>query len=234
VAAIIAGPVRYHVYSTHGVDAIDVARVCFLAALTFWLGNAAVLGLGIALEPGALTAIDQLPPSINRALALVILAVLACYLVWVWQTPRVIGRGGWQLQLPNGPSTLLQMTIGVVDIVCCALAMYLLLPSDPAIGVLPLVVIFASAILLGFASHAPGGLGVFDAAMLLALAQFDREQLLAALLLFRLLYYILPFTLSVLMLGLREIVNSCAGPHREESKRLEAAAPLKGGVDPVP
>ncbi len=49
-----------------------------------------------------------------------------------------------------------------------------------------------SATLLGFASHAPGGLGVFDAAMLVALWQFDKEDLLAGLLLFRLLYYICP------------------------------------------
>ncbi len=65
--------------------------------------------------------------------------------------------------------------------------------------------IFVSATLLGFASHSPGGLGVFDAAMLVALWQFDKEELLAGLLLFRLLYYIMPFALSLLILGAREI-----------------------------
>ena len=57
-----------------------------------------------------------------------------------------------------------------------------------------MAVIFISATLLGFASHSPGGLGVFDAAMLVALWQYDREELLAGLLLFRLLYYLTPFT----------------------------------------
>jgi uncharacterized membrane protein YbhN (UPF0104 family) len=71
-----------------------------------------------------------------------------------------------------------------------------------------LAVIFVSATLLGFASHSTGGLGVFDAAMLIALWQFDKEDLLAGLLLFRLLYYIVPFTLSLLILALRELLLS--------------------------
>jgi glycosyltransferase 2 family protein len=66
-------------------------------------------------------------------------------------------------------------------------------------------VIFVSATLLGFASHSPGGLGVFDAAMLVALSQFDKEELLAGLLLFRLLYYIVPFIISLSILGGREL-----------------------------
>ena len=59
--------------------------------------------------------------------------------------------------------------------------------------------------MLGFASHSPGGLGVFDAAMLIALWQYDAEELLAGLLIFRLLYYILPFTLALAVLGVREL-----------------------------
>ena len=73
--------------------------------------------------------------------------------------------------------------------------------------------IFVSATLLGFASHSPGGRGVFDAAMLVALWQFDREELLAGLLLFRLLYYIIPFTIALAVLGLREIVKGVKTSH---------------------
>src|SRR5436305_1337805 len=67
-------------------------------------------------------------------------------------------------------------------------------------------VIFVSATLLGFASHSPGGLGVFDAAMLVGLWQMDKEDLLAGMLLFRLLYYYAPFLVSVILLTLRELV----------------------------
>ena len=57
---------------------------------------------------------------------------------------------------------------------------------------------------MGFASHSPGGLGVFDAAMLVALWEFDAEELLAGLLIFRLLYYLVPFMLALAVLGIRE------------------------------
>jgi uncharacterized membrane protein YbhN (UPF0104 family) len=183
-----------------------VAKICFIAGLTFWLGNATVLGLGIAYAPQAASAIDQLPPSVNRIIAVGILALLASYVIWVWRRPRVIGRSQWRIKLPGGPLTLLQIGIGIVDLSCCALAMYMLVPDEPNIGFVTLAVIFVSATLLGFASHAPGGLGVFDAAMLVALWQFDKEDLVAGLLLFRLLYYIVPFTLSLAILGGRELL----------------------------
>ena len=204
------GAVRYRVYSAWGLTAIDVAKICFIAGLTFWLGNVAVLGLGIAYEPQAASAIDQMPPWFNRVIALAGLALLGGYVAWVWVKPRVIGRADWVVTLPGGPLTLLQIAIGIVDLSCCALAMYVLMPDDPHIDFIKLAVIFVSATLLGFASHSPGGLGVFDAAMLVALIEFEKEQLLAGLLLFRLLYYVIPFALSLLILGVRELWLSVA------------------------
>ena len=59
------GAVRYRIYSMYGLDAIEVAKICFIAGLTFWLGNATVLGLGVAYHPEAAVPIDQLPPWLN-------------------------------------------------------------------------------------------------------------------------------------------------------------------------
>jgi len=206
------GAVRYRIYSASGLTAIDVAKICFVAGLTFWLGNATVLGLGIAYQPEAASAINQLPPWVNRALALIALGILAAYVTWVWIAPRAIGHKNWKVALPGGPLTLLQIVIGIIDLGFCALAMYVLVPDDPHIGFITLAVIFVSATLLGFASHSPGGIGVFDAAMLVALWQFDKEDLLAGLLLFRLLYYIVPFALSLAILGIREIILGMTAP----------------------
>jgi uncharacterized membrane protein YbhN (UPF0104 family) len=199
------GAVRYRVYSAWGLTAIDVAKICFIAGLTFWLGNVTVLGLGIAYEPQAASAIDQLPPWINRVIAFLALGGLAAYVAWVWVKPRVIGRADWVVTLPGGPLTLIQIAIGIIDLSFCALAMWVLLPDDPHIDFIKLAVVFVSATLLGFASSSPGGLGVFDAAMLVALIEFDKEHLVAGLLLFRLLYYVIPFALSLVILGIREL-----------------------------
>src|SRR5262252_849324 len=195
------GAVRYRIYSAWGLNAIDVAKICFLAGLTFWLGNAAVLGLGISYHPEAAASIDQLPPWLNRTLAMMIIAALVAYVVWVWTRPRAVGRGPWTVVLPGGPLTLLQIAIGIVDL-----------------GFVVVAVIFVSATLVGFASHSPGGLGVFDAAMLVGLWQMDREELLAGMLLFRMLYYITPFIISVILLTLREVIIGA------RSKRLQRIA----------
>jgi glycosyltransferase 2 family protein len=211
------GAVRYRIYSNWGLSVIEVTKICFLAGLTFWLGNATVLGLGVLKSPQAARAIDQLPLWCNRTIALVILAMLVSYVAWVWVKPRVIGRDGWQVTLPGGPLTLVQIAIGIVDLGCCAAAMYMLVPDEPNLGFVTVAVIFVAATLLGFASHAPGGLGVFDAAMMVALWQFDKEDLLAGLLLFRLLYYIIPFVISLAVLGIREALLSRAARRINQS-----------------
>ena len=231
-SVLTGGAVRYRIYSTWGLDAIAVAKICFIAGLTFWLGNATVLGLGIAYTPQAASAIDQLPAWVNRGAAILTLAVLTVYVRWVWRRPRTIGRPGWQVTLPGGPLTLLQIGIGIVDLSFCALAMYVLVPDEPNIGFVTLAVIFVSATLLGFASHAPGGIGVFDAAMLVALWQFDKEDVLAGVLLFRLLYYIVPFALSLLILGGREVVLALRGVAPPRIERLPSLAPTEVATRP--
>ncbi len=227
------GAVRYRIYSLYGLTAVDVAKICFVAGLTFWLGNAAVLGLSVFIEPHAAGPITQLPGWCNRTIAGLILAVLFSYLTWVWTAPREIGRGEWTVRLPSGPSTLLQIGIGILDLGCCAMAMYMLLPSEPNIGFVTLLVVFVSATLLGFASHAPGGLGVFDAAMLVALWQFDKEDLVAGLLLFRVLYYLVPFACALTILGIREAWLNMrrSGMERPHLEKVPVSAPLRSELE---
>jgi glycosyltransferase 2 family protein len=224
------GAVRYRIYSGWGLNAIDVAKICFIAGLTFWLGNAAVLGLGIAYHPEAASAVDQLPSWLNRLVAIAIIVGLVAYVIWVWIKPRNVGRGPWTVMLPGGPLTLLQIVIGIVDLGFCALAMYVLVPDEPNLGFVVVAVIFVSATLLGFASHSPGGLGVFDAAMLVGLWQMDREDLLAGMLLFRLLYYIAPFVISVILLTFREVILGARSKRLRQAAAALAAEPPREAV----
>jgi len=113
----------------------------------------------------------------------------------------------------------------VVDLGFCALAMYLLVPAEPQIDFMSLSVVFIIATLLGFASHAPGSIGVFDAAMLVALPEFGREQLLATLLVFRVLYFVIPFGLAISIMGTRELWLNVMVPWQERRR-------LNGGYPP--
>ena len=127
--------------------------------------------------------------------------------------------------------TLVQIGIGVLDRGFSSLAMYMVLPAGPSSDFVAILVTFIFATLLGFASHAPGGLGVFDAAMLIALPQFEKEALLAFLLLFRLIYYIIPFTLALTLVGGRELwasLTARVASHQPARKGRAACQPLKG------
>ncbi|MBX3512091.1 MAG: UPF0104 family protein [Xanthobacteraceae bacterium] len=214
--AFSGGAVRYRIYSaSSGLSAVEVAKLCFIAGLTFWLGNIAVLGLGMTIHPEAASMVDQLPPAVNRVIGIGLLTALAVYTYYVSVKPRVIGRSNWSVTLPAGRLTILQILIGIVDLTCCSLAMYVLMPVSPKLDFISLAVIFVSSTLLGFASHSPGGLGVFDAAMLIALPQFAPEQLLASLLLFRLFYFIAPFAISLVIIVIREFVLDIKPPAQE-------------------
>src|SRR5450432_3853996 len=208
------GAIRFRIYSDYGLNAIDVAKICFISGLTFWLGNLFVLGLGMTMHPWAASAMDLLPPAVNRVIALGCLAGIAGYLIWIstGKNRRELGQNGWKVVLPSARLTLLQVLIGVVDLGFCAMAMYLLMPADPGIDFVSLAVVFIMATLLGFASHAPGSIGVFDAAMLVALPLFGREQLLATLVVFRILYFLIPFCIASYIMGDREFWMSVILP----------------------
>src|SRR3954471_10260023 len=219
------GAIRFRIYSDYGLTAIDVAKICFLSGLTFWLGNLFVLGIGMAWHPSAASAMDLLPPSINRLIALGCLAGIAAYLVWIFtgKGRRQLGQHGWKVFLPSARLTLVQIGIGVADLGFCALAFYLLMPVYPDVDFVSVAVVFILATLLGFASHAPGSLGVFDAAMLVALPQFGREHLVATLLLYRMLYFVIPFLLAVTILGMREVWLNVVRPW-QQGRNAEAEA----------
>jgi uncharacterized membrane protein YbhN (UPF0104 family) len=196
--------IRFRIYSRWGLGPIDIAKICFIAGLTFWLGNITALGIGMAYMPDAARAVDQIPAWGNQAIGLAALGALSAYLTWVWSETRVLGRKGSGVTLPSGSMTLLQIGIGLADLSCCSLVMYLLMPSLPAVDFVPLAVIVVFGTLLGFASHAPGAIGALDAAMLIGLPTFDRAELIATLLLYRLLYFVAPFAIALAGLGLRE------------------------------
>src|SRR3954464_2419901 len=86
------GAIRFRIYSDYGLNAIDVAKICFLSGLTFWLGNIFVLGHPLSWHPRGSSAIDLLPDSLNRLIGVGCLAGIAGYLGWL-----ALGKGRRQL-----------------------------------------------------------------------------------------------------------------------------------------
>jgi glycosyltransferase 2 family protein len=208
--SLISPVIRYRIYSHNGLSAFDVANICFLTGLTFWLGNLTALGIGLFFAPDTIGLVDFLSPKVNQWIAAALLLGVTGFLAWCW-FPRNIGTKRWPVRLPSGPLVLLQIVIGVFDLGAAALAMYVLIPAGPNIGIFPIMAVFIAATLLGFASHTPAGIGVFDATFLIGLGKDDKEPLIAALLMFRLMYHFLPFVLALSLFGVVEGWRSFVG-----------------------
>src|SRR5207247_10015215 len=100
---------------------LDVAKICFLTGLTFWLGNLTALGLSMLCEPDAIGLIDHLSGQANRMLAVALLVGIAGYLYWTWSAARRVGHRAWSVKLPAGWIAFRQSAMGIVYLGLAAL-----------------------------------------------------------------------------------------------------------------
>ncbi|MBB4198496.1 hypothetical protein GGD83_002297 [Rhodoblastus sphagnicola] len=215
------GTVRYWIYSRAGVKPGKIASLTVVAGVTFWLGMAVVIGFGLMIEAESIAEINQFAVILNRMIGAAVVGAVGGYLYWVSARPRRAKLQGMTFELPGLGLTLGQMALGVLDLCSAAAVLYVLLPSHEGLDFFTFAAVYVFACLLGIASHAPGGIGVFEATMLKALPAPSQEALLASLLMFRILYYVIPFVLALVLLGateggrrwdaLRDTVNRAEG-----------------------
>jgi len=203
-AVITAAAVRYWIYKRAGVSALQVANVTLAAGVTFWLGMTAALGCGLVFGGETLAAIDNLPSIVNSIFGALTLGAIAAYCIWVGIEPRRMFVRGHALELPGPVVTLAQVTLGVADLFSAAAALFVLLPAGHGLDFVSFVALYVFACILGVVSHAPGGIGVFEATLLHAVPAPSQEALLASLLVFRVVYYFLPLIFALALLGANE------------------------------
>ena len=204
---LTAGTIRYWIYSSKGLSGAKIAALTVIAGFTFWLGMGVVLGLSLIVEAGQLAALTFTSIRINQGAGLAALVAVVAYLAWVSLKRRSVKVKGWRLELPGASVSLSQMLVGIGDVCAAAATLYVLLPAGLTFGFTTFVAIYVLAAMLGIASNAPGGLGVFEATILLALSSLPRDQVLGSLLLFRVCYYLVPFVIALGMLGAYEILR---------------------------
>jgi phosphatidylglycerol lysyltransferase len=218
---VTAGAVRWRIYGRAGLTGPEVAKLTAVAGVMLWVGVAAVIGLSAVLAPSALTLLDRLSPEVNRIAGIAILAALVGFAVWSGKEGRSVGRGRAELRLAGTKLVFLQIALGVVDVAASALALYVLMPSDLPVGFIGFAAVFAGAIPFAAASHAPAGLGTFEAAVLLAFPQAQASGLLSGLLLWRVTYTLIPFLLALALLGIHEVRVRYTMPEKlRQARRL--------------
>ncbi len=219
---ITAGTVRYWIYSQAGLTAAKVASLTVIAGVTFWLGMALVIGVTLLIRSDMISQIDHFEPHINLMIGLAVVVTLLAYLAWVSFGHRKTRLQGFRLELPGFSLTIGQVILGVIDLCSAAGVLYVLLPTPRELDFFTFAAIYVFGCVLGIASHAPGGIGVFEATMLKFVPVPSQEALLASLLLFRIIYYLVPFVLALSLLGANESFRRWKGL-REAMRRIAEA-----------
>jgi phosphatidylglycerol lysyltransferase len=201
--ALSGGAIRFRAYSRLGLSPEDVARVIAFVTFAFGLGLLAISAIASLITAPRLAAIIGLDPAWLRAGAVLILLLLAS-LLFAGRNGRTVTLLRIRLKLPDTLTSSRQFLITAFDVAVSASVLYVLLP-ETHIGWLSFFTIFAAAIGLGVVSHVPAGLGVFEAVMIGALGNsISMDALLGSLVLYRLIYYVLPLTIAIVMIAVSE------------------------------
>ena len=207
MTALTGGSVRYRMYTRAGVKPLDIVLIVALCGWTFWLGLVLAAGIGLTIDPAIAVTIDVLPKSINRWAGILLLSAATAYAVFAAFYRREIRLFGLKMRLPNWRSTAAQIVTGFLDLVFAAGALYMLLPDVGLPSFVGVVVIYAVAMIAGALSHAPGGLGVFEAVIVLMLPAMPKQDVLAGLFMFRVMYTLIPFVVGLALLARTELVE---------------------------
>ena len=215
LSVLSGGAVRMRLYGAAGVEVGLISRAIAFNALAFGLGITTVGAAALLWGADTVAPVAHLPPLSLQLIALLMLGAMVLLLVGCALGRELrFGRAGRErrVQLPGLSLALEQLAWSALDITASAAVLWILLPA----GVISLPVFigfFAIAVVLGVISHVPGGLGVFEAVMLVALGgRIPTEQLAGALVLFRVIYYLLPLAMAVLLLAGYEIRRAATGP----------------------
>ena len=208
-SALSGAAVRYRLYAHWGMTPGQIARTVAFCSLTFGLGGMVLGGTILFLEPQSIPFFgDVLPPWALRAVGAALWAIVAGYvtLARVVGTMRVFGH---EITLPGLRMAVLQVMLATVDVAITASIFYALLPAsvDAALSFPVFLGIYVASYTAGLAANLPGGIGVFDTAILFGLERYlPAPDILGAIVVFRLYYYVIPLFLAGSLFAGNEIL----------------------------
>lgn len=206
-AMLSGGALRYRMYTPAGFTAMEVGATVLLSNLPYALGFGLLFDLALVFGADALAPIFRVPSHWLLLIGCVGLAKDAGYLLFVKLRKAPIRLGGWAVNLPTPKLTLLQLLIGVIDIMLVSSVLYLLLPQSAGLAFLPFLAVYLASVLVGVVSHVPAGLGVLESMLLLLLPHVPPAELLAAVLLYRVIYEVVPLVVAMALWGGYELVS---------------------------
>jgi uncharacterized membrane protein YbhN (UPF0104 family) len=206
---LTGGSVRFRFYSAWGLSMGDVAAMMAFCVFSFWVGFATLVGVVFTAMPPAVRAAPAASPVLLRSLGVVTLAALAGYLALAASRKGRLTIRGREFRLPPPRLALGQMVVGGLDLVLASVTIYVLLPAGVAASYPAFLGNYLIGIVAGLASQVPGGLGVLEWVLLALLAPgAAAPAVLGSLLVFRVIYRLVPLALAAVAVGIYEAARA--------------------------
>jgi phosphatidylglycerol lysyltransferase len=215
LSGLVGGSLRYRLYNAWRLNAVDIARVIAFCTISFWLGFVLLGGSLFIFVPPEIPSAIHLPFNSVRLLGIALLIPAIAYLVWIAVRREPVRIRQWEFELPTLRLFAAQVAISALDWILAASVLYILLPDALPLTFSRFLGIFFLAQIAGVASNVPGGLGIFEAVILIFLAPFfSASAILGALVAFRVIYYLLPLCVAAILLAIHEVIEKREGVAR--------------------
>jgi phosphatidylglycerol lysyltransferase len=199
------GAIRYRAYSALGLGAKQITTIIAFGTVTFLLGAGFLLGLSLLTQAGMSSSVLHVHASLAVLAGGLLLAAVAAYLWLACTRHEPLRFRRFEIPVPKPRVAFAQLGVACADLLCAASVLYVLLPTHLAISFGAFAGIYVIAIAAGVISNVPGGIGVFEAVLLLLLPSVPEVRLLGALVAYRAIYYFAPFVVALALLGAHEV-----------------------------
>ena len=228
--ALLGGtPVRIRLYSSFGMSAAEIVRMMVAIGTTFWMGVFALAGLIFVVDPFPVPESLHLAVSSMRPIGIVLVALAAAYLCLplVWRKP--ITFHGHELLVPRFSTLVAQLAVSAADLTVAAASLYVVLSDSISLSYPQFLGVYLLALIAVILTHVPGGVGILELIILTFAAADSKAQVLAALVAFRVIYYLLPLVLAFTLLLTYELRM-----RREQAQAVaRRMGSVLGGVTPM-
>ena len=199
-ASVFSGAVvRYRAYRSKQLTPSEIGLLIFFCSFTFALGTLLSGGIVLVSQPELIKRVADVGRWLSMAIGSLLLSLVMLYVLGSWRQFQPWQWGKLHVEYPRLGIVARQLLAGPLELACAAAIIYFALPSEGNPGYLVVLGVFLASFSLALLSHAPGGLGVLEVTFLAAMPELPKVDVLAALIVFRVFYLLLPFALSLLV-----------------------------------
>lgn len=231
---LTGGALRYRVYAAEGIDIADIGRIIGTSWLAIWFAFTILIAVALVIDPTRIPWVVSFGPMVDQVIGASILVAVAVLLYWLSRRERTLQIGRFSVRLPSSQGALLQVLAGLVDVAAAAATLYVLLPAGSVNSIPAFALVYVVAVALGIVSHAPGGIGAFEATIIAGLGLGQNPGAIAALVAYRAIYTLIPFLVAIAGFVVSEILRKrhvLAGPTISAVRMFEPLIPpLSAGI----